>query len=83
MPGKNYVGIEVPNSTSTVVRLRPILESGAFHKVGAPLAMALGRDVSGSPLVADLSRMPHLLIGRDRLREISVHHIAGGVFRNE
>jgi len=62
VPGKNYVGIEVPNSTSTVVRLRPILESGAFHKVGAPLAMALGRDVSGSPLVADLSRMPHLLI---------------------
>ena len=62
VPGKNYVGIEVPNSISTVVRLRPILESGAFHKVGAPLAMALGRDVSGNPLIADLSRMPHLLI---------------------
>ena len=62
VPGKNYVGIEVPNSISTVVRLRPILESGVFHKVGAPLAMALGRDVSGNPLVADLSRMPHLLI---------------------
>ncbi len=62
VPGKPYVGIEVPNSASTVVRLRPILESGAFHKVGAPLAMALGRDVSGNPLVADLARMPHLLI---------------------
>ncbi|MGA7193205.1 MAG: DNA translocase FtsK 4TM domain-containing protein, partial [Anaerolineales bacterium] len=62
VPGKPYVGIEVPNITSTVVRLRPILESGAFHKVGAPLTMALGRDVSGNPLVADLSRMPHLLI---------------------
>jgi len=62
VPGKPYVGIEVPNSTSTVVRLRPILESGAFHKVGAPLTMALGRDVSGNPLVADLARMPHLLI---------------------
>ncbi len=62
VPGKPYVGIEVPNSTSTVVRLRPILESGTFHKDGAPLAMALGRDVSGNPLVADLARMPHLLI---------------------
>jgi S-DNA-T family DNA segregation ATPase FtsK/SpoIIIE len=62
VPGKPYVGIEVPNSSSTVVRLRPILESGTFHKSGAPLAMALGRDVSGNPLVADLARMPHLLI---------------------
>ena len=62
VPGKPYVGIEVPNSISTVVRLRPILESNAFHKDSAPLAMALGRDVSGSPLIADLSRMPHLLI---------------------
>jgi S-DNA-T family DNA segregation ATPase FtsK/SpoIIIE len=62
VPGKPYVGIEVPNTTSTVVRLRPILESGAFHKMGAPLTMALGRDVSGNPLVADLARMPHLLI---------------------
>jgi len=62
VPGKPYVGIEVPNSISTVVRLRPILESGVFHKSGAPLTMALGRDVSGNPLVADLARMPHLLI---------------------
>jgi len=62
VPGKPYVGIEVPNSTSTVVRLRPILESAAFHKNGSPLVMALGRDVSGNPVVADLARMPHLLI---------------------
>ena len=62
VPGKPYVGIEVPNSISTIVRLRPILESSAFHKDSAPLAMALGRDVSGNPLVADLARMPHLLI---------------------
>jgi S-DNA-T family DNA segregation ATPase FtsK/SpoIIIE len=62
VPGKPYVGIEVPNSSSTVVRLRPILESSVFHKSGAPLTMALGRDVSGNPLVADLARMPHLLI---------------------
>ena len=62
VPGKNYVGIEVPNSRTSTVRLRPILETEQFHKVGAPLAIALGRDVSGQPLVADLARMPHVLI---------------------
>jgi S-DNA-T family DNA segregation ATPase FtsK/SpoIIIE len=62
VPGKPYVGIEVPNTHSSVVRLRSLLESEAFHKTGAPLTVALGRDVSGHPLVADLSRMPHLLI---------------------
>jgi DNA segregation ATPase FtsK/SpoIIIE, S-DNA-T family len=62
VPGKPYVGIEVPNSHSSVVRMRSILETEVFHKIGKPLAMALGRDVSGQPVVADLSRMPHLLI---------------------
>lgn len=62
VPGKPYVGIEVPNSHSTVVRMKTLLEADSFHKVGAPLALALGRDVSGQPLVADLARMPHLLI---------------------
>jgi S-DNA-T family DNA segregation ATPase FtsK/SpoIIIE len=62
VPGKPYVGIEVPNSHTSVVRMRSILETEAFHKIGKPLAMALGRDVSGQPVVADLSRMPHLLI---------------------
>ncbi|MDP2976203.1 MAG: FtsK/SpoIIIE domain-containing protein, partial [Anaerolineales bacterium] len=47
---------------SVVVRLRPILEAEAFYKVGSPLAIALGRDVSGQPVVADLAKMPHLLI---------------------
>lgn len=62
VPGKPYVGIEVPNTNSSVVRLRALLEADAFYKVGAPLAIALGRDVSGNPLMADLGRMPHLLI---------------------
>jgi DNA segregation ATPase FtsK/SpoIIIE, S-DNA-T family len=62
VPGKPYVGIEVPNTHQSNVRLRPLLETEAFNKVGAPLALALGRDVSGQPLVADLARMPHLLI---------------------
>jgi S-DNA-T family DNA segregation ATPase FtsK/SpoIIIE len=62
VPGRPYVGIEVPNARSTVVRLRPILESDTFYKLNSPLAVALGRDVSGQPVVADLERMPHLLI---------------------
>ncbi len=62
VPGRPYVGIEVPNARSTVVRMRPVLESDVFYKTASPLAIALGRDVSGQPVVADLSRMPHLLI---------------------
>lgn len=62
VPGKPYVGIEVPNTHSSVVRLKTILESDVFYKTGAPLTFAVGRDVSGQPLVADLARMPHILI---------------------
>ena len=62
VPGRSYVGIEVPNNRSAQVRLRSILESESFRKVKSPLTIALGRDVSGQPVVADLSKMPHLLI---------------------
>jgi S-DNA-T family DNA segregation ATPase FtsK/SpoIIIE len=62
VPGRPFVGVEVPNMRTSMVRLRPMLESEAFYKIGSPLAIALGRDVSGSPVVADLSTMPHLLI---------------------
>ncbi|MCB2173604.1 DNA translocase FtsK [archaeon] len=62
VPGRPYIGIEVPNEKSVIVGLRSILESEVFYKVGAPLSIALGRDVSGSPVVADLARMPHMLI---------------------
>lgn len=62
VPGRSYVGIEVPNSRTSLVRLRPILESQPFHKLASPLGIALGRDVSGAPIAADLSKMPHLLI---------------------
>jgi S-DNA-T family DNA segregation ATPase FtsK/SpoIIIE len=62
VPGRPYVGIEVPNTRTSVVRLRAILETEAFYKIGSPLAIALGRDVSGQPVAADLARMPHLLI---------------------
>ncbi len=62
VPGRPYVGIEVPNLNATTVRLRPILESAPFYKIGSPLGIAIGRDVSGDPIVADLASMPHLLI---------------------
>ncbi|MCP4139410.1 MAG: DNA translocase FtsK [Chloroflexi bacterium] len=62
VPGRPFVGIEVPNARVDVVRLRSILESEVFHKVRSPLAIALGRDVSGHPVVADLGKMPHLLV---------------------
>jgi S-DNA-T family DNA segregation ATPase FtsK/SpoIIIE len=62
VPGQSYVGIEVPNRKSSIVRLRPILESDAFHKISSPLTIALGRDVAGKPIVTDLATMPHLLI---------------------
>ncbi len=62
VPGQSYVGIEVPNARASVVRMRSLLQSKAFVQVKSPLAVALGRDVSGRPLVADLAKMPHLLI---------------------
>ncbi|MEK7277666.1 MAG: DNA translocase FtsK, partial [Chloroflexota bacterium] len=62
VPGHSYVGIEVPNRKTANVGLRAVMESDAFAKFNSPLAIALGRDVSGAPLCADLGRMPHLLI---------------------
>ena len=62
VPGHAFVGIEVPNSRTAVVHLRPLIESELFQKINSSLAFALGRDVSGNPVVADLARMPHLLI---------------------
>lgn len=62
VPGKSYVGIELPNADAADVQLRPLIESEAFHRVNSPLALTLGRDVSGKPVVADLATMPHLLI---------------------
>ena len=62
VPGKHVVGIEVPNGSVAVVSIRELLESPAFESHRGRLKLALGRDVSGTPVVADLARMPHLLI---------------------
>ena len=62
VPGKGFVGIEVPNEEISLVALRDILESEAFKKLKSPLRFALGLNVSGKAVAADLSNMPHLLI---------------------
>lgn len=62
VPGKPVVGVEVPNGHVEPVTLREVLESPAFSRSPAPLALALGRDVAGEPVVADLERLIHLLI---------------------
>ena len=62
VPGKAVVGVEVPNSDISVVSLRSVLESDAFRKSKGRLKFALGHNVSGRPVFADLAEMPHLLI---------------------
>lgn len=62
VPGKAFIGVEVPNRSPAVVRMRNIIETQAFQEFESPLTIALGRDVSGNPIVADLAAMPHLLI---------------------
>ncbi len=64
VPGKGYVGIEVPNAQAAVVSLRDVMESELFRalRVDAPLAIGLGQSVDGTPVAADLASMPHLLI---------------------
>jgi S-DNA-T family DNA segregation ATPase FtsK/SpoIIIE len=62
VPGHSYVGIEVPNDEMTLVALRDILESEAFQRNKTPLRFALGQDVAGHPIAANLENMPHLLI---------------------
>ncbi len=62
VPGHSYLGIEVPNEEMTVVALRDLLENEIFRRIRKPLSFALGQDVSGHPVGADLSAMPHILI---------------------
>ncbi|MBR9990814.1 MAG: DNA translocase FtsK 4TM domain-containing protein [Gemmatimonadetes bacterium] len=62
IPGKGAVGVEVPNPEPEVVYLRRILESATFQRARGALPLALGKDLNGRPYVADLAKMPHLLI---------------------
>jgi S-DNA-T family DNA segregation ATPase FtsK/SpoIIIE len=62
IPGKSCMGLEIPNPHRQTVRLSELLGSEAYHALHAPLAIALGKDISGNPVVTDLSKMPHLLV---------------------
>ena len=62
IPGKEAVGIEVPNSQVEIVALRQVIESEEFQNSQSPLSVALGRDIAGKNIVADIAKMPHLLI---------------------
>jgi S-DNA-T family DNA segregation ATPase FtsK/SpoIIIE len=62
IPGKSCMGLEIPNPHRQTVRLSEILGSEAYHALHSPLALALGKDIAGNPVVADLARMPHLLV---------------------
>jgi DNA segregation ATPase FtsK/SpoIIIE, S-DNA-T family len=62
IPGKSVMGLEIANEKREVVTLGEILRSKAYDETNSPIALALGKDIGGQPMVADLARMPHLLI---------------------
>lgn len=62
IPGKTTVGIEIPNEKRDIVRLSDVLRSPVYDKAKSPLTLALGDDISGTPVCADLGKMPHLLV---------------------
>jgi S-DNA-T family DNA segregation ATPase FtsK/SpoIIIE len=62
IPGKSVIGLEIPNEKREIVTLGEIIKSKPYDEVSSPLALALGKDIGGVPVVADLARMPHLLI---------------------
>jgi len=62
IPGKNLMGLELPNPRRQMVRLSEIIGSQTYHASTSPLTMVLGKDIAGRPVVADLAKMPHLLV---------------------
>jgi S-DNA-T family DNA segregation ATPase FtsK/SpoIIIE len=62
IPGKSCMGLEIPNPKRQIVRLSEILSSEVYHEMGSPLVLTLGKDIAGKPMVADLAKMPHLLV---------------------
>ncbi len=62
IPGKSFIGLEIPNENRQLVTLGEILKSRAYDDLQSPLTLALGKDIGGNSVVADLARMPHLLI---------------------
>ncbi len=62
IPGKSYVGLELPNKHREIVRLSEVINGDEFEKAKSPLTMVLGQDIAGKPVVVDLAKMPHLLV---------------------
>jgi S-DNA-T family DNA segregation ATPase FtsK/SpoIIIE len=62
IPGKSCMGLEIPNPKRQIVKLSEILSSQVYADMHSPLTLALGKDIAGNPIVADLARMPHLLV---------------------
>ena len=62
IPGKAAIGIEIPNKATAMVRLREVLDTREFTSASSPLTFALGKDIAGKPVTADLEKMPHMLI---------------------
>ena len=62
IPGKSFIGLEIPNVNREIVYLSEILKSEKYDSLKSPLALALGKDISGRPVVTDLAKMPHLLV---------------------
>ncbi len=62
IPGKSCMGLEIPNPRRQIVKLTEILSSQVYADMGSPLTLAMGKDIAGNPVVADLARMPHLLV---------------------
>lgn len=62
IPGKTVIGLEIPNEQREIVRLREIVSSKSYQQAASPLSLALGKDIAGTPITVDLTRMPHLLV---------------------
>ncbi len=62
IPGKSVIGLELPNREREMVRLKEIIDTDVYRQATTPLALALGKDIAGTPIVVDLCKMPHLLV---------------------
>jgi DNA segregation ATPase FtsK/SpoIIIE, S-DNA-T family len=62
IPGKSYMGLEIPNPKRQIVSLSEIMGSQAYADMNSPIAIAMGKDIAGKPIVADLAKMPHVLV---------------------
>ena len=66
IPGKTTMALEIPNPKREIVRLSEILSAKVYHDMASPLAIAMGKDIAGNPVVADLAKMPHVLVAGTR-----------------